>query len=118
MRYLFIVAIALVSGITHPVFGFEQHLDGFQGTKWGMSEQQVQEVFEGKLVNAVIPGSPSKILKLKHYNIDECNVYLDFYFDAAKLSRVGLHLNDETQIQCPDGSSRCPRLVNIGQYVV
>jgi hypothetical protein len=101
MRYLFIVTIALVSDITHPVLGFEQHLDGFQGTRWGMSEQQVQEVFEGRLSSALIPGSPSKILEMKHYDIDKCDLYVDFYFDATGLSRVGLGLKDQTQIQCP-----------------
>ena len=102
MRRQWLLIFALVSGISDPVLAFEQHLDGFPGTRWGMSEQQVQEAFLGKLTNISIPGSPSKVLGLKHYDIDKCDCYVSFEFDATGLlSRVGVGLNDETQIECP-----------------
>jgi hypothetical protein len=93
--------IGLASVMSNPVGGLSNTLRVSQVTRWGMSEQQVQELFQGKLANVVIPGSPSKVVGLKHYDIDKCDCYVNFYFDATGLSRVGVGLNDETQIECP-----------------
>src|SRR5215469_8207743 len=97
MLHQLLLVVGFASLISSPVLGYEQHLDGFPGTRWGMSEKQVQELFEGRLAKVAIPGANSQILGLKYYDVDKCDCYVNFYFANTGLSRVGLGLNDERQ---------------------
>jgi hypothetical protein len=103
-QWLFLSSLGVIVGIIQPIMGDTRNLDGFQGTKWGMSERQVQEIFEGNLShwkNKNWSGTTITVFGLKHYDIDGCDFSLEFEFDHAGLARVGLQLNDETKIACP-----------------
>jgi hypothetical protein len=101
MRWLFMSSIGMVVGFAAPLMAHDQNLEGFQGTNWGMSEKQVQEIFDGKLSHWINTETPSNLFGLRHYDVDGCDFSVDFRFDRDGLSRVGMQLNNDTKIECP-----------------
>src|SRR5690349_10705350 len=49
MRWITIMCIAFTTGICYPMMAAEKNLEGFQETKWGMTENQLQEIYHGEL---------------------------------------------------------------------
>jgi hypothetical protein len=102
------MCVGFIMGISFPMMAAEQNLEGFQDTRWGMTEDQLQEVYQGKLGRwtkviegvAGIPTNKHILFGLQHYDIDNCDFILDFYFSENKL-KVELALNDLTRIGCP-----------------
>lgn len=77
------------------------NLPGFQNTRWGMTEQQVQEIYDGKLENweiftksptSAIPSRTFKQFGLKHYDVEGCDFTVSFHFGQTGLSMVSLSL--------------------------
>jgi hypothetical protein len=59
------MCIGFIIGISHPMMAAEQNLEGFLDTRWGMTEDQVQETYHGKLerwtkTNEAVAGLPAK----------------------------------------------------------
>ena len=76
----------------------EQNLDGFQETRWGMSESQVQEIYGGKLTRWTTKAITR--FGLRHYDVDQCDFAVEFLFGDKGLSHVNLTLNDFTKLEC------------------
>lgn len=103
------VCIAFAAGIHYPTMAAELNLDGFQETRWGMTEAQVQEIYHGKLerwtkafpgVGDVLPPKSFLLFGMQHYDIDQCDFSLDFDFKDKRLSKATLGLNDMTRLDC------------------
>ena len=68
-------------------------LDRFEGPHWGMSMEQVQSAFGGRLVPFTPPGdSTSSKFGFPHYDVDDCNFFVDFKFENERLARIDLVL--------------------------
>src|SRR5215208_4717284 len=68
-------------------------LDGFEGARWGMSMQQIQSAFDGRLVPFTPPGDDaSSKFGFPHYDVDGCNFDVDFKFENERLARIDLVL--------------------------
>lgn len=80
----------------------ETSLDGFQQTKWGMSEQQVNTVYGGTLTHWTvrIGGWAFRHFGIKNYDVDGCDMSVSFEFGGGELSRVKLNLKHQTQLGC------------------
>ena len=89
-----------VSGLT-----WAQPHDGFEGARWGMSMQQVQSAFSGRLVSFTPPGDDASSPKFgfPHYDVDGCNFEVDFKFENEHLVRVDLVLISDSMdaAECP-----------------
>ena len=68
--------------------------DGFEGAHWGMSIQQIQSVFGGRLIPFTPPGGDASSAKFgfPDYDIDGCKLDIDFKFENEHLARVDLVL--------------------------
>jgi len=79
--------------------------DGFEGARWGMSMQQVQSAFGGRLVPFTPPGGDASLAKFgfPDYDIDGCKLDLDFKFENERLVRIDLVLiSDSLEVaECP-----------------
>jgi len=96
------IMMLMMDGIA-PAIAYETKLDGFQGTRWGMSEREVQGVFNGQLTYWTKEGGDGKDLQhfgIRRYEVDGCKFYADFEFNSGNLSRVSLNLDDDRQIEC------------------
>lgn len=103
-RGLAIAVWAVVSVGALPAVAYETNVNGFPGTKWGMSEREVQAAIKGKLTHWTSRSDDGKEFPhfgIRNYDIDGCNFYVDFEFTESKLSRVSLNLDGDTQIKCP-----------------
>src|SRR3954464_8474500 len=81
-----------------------QHLDIFEGARWGMSMQQVQSAFGGRLVPFTPPGGDaSPKFGFPHYDVDGCNFDVDFKFENERLARIDLVLISDSidAAECP-----------------
>ena len=82
-----------------------QRLDGFESARWGMSMQQVQSAFGGRLVPFTPPGDDASSPKFgfPHYDVDGCNFEVDFKFENERLVRVDLVLISDSMdaAECP-----------------
>lgn len=79
-------------------------LDGFYGSKWGMTEQAVQTLYRGAVVPYTtqgVDGTQFPHVGFPRYEVDGCDFYVDFKFDGGRLSRVEMGLNGFDQIACP-----------------
>jgi hypothetical protein len=108
MRLVTMMCIALIAGISFPMMAVEQNLEGFQETRWGMTEDQIQEIYHGKLEHWTkiiegIAGLQTKkypVFGLQHYDIDQCDFSVRFAFTQKRLAEVVLDLNDMTRLDC------------------
>ena len=82
-----------------------QPLEGFEGARWGMSMQQVQSAFSGRLVPFTPPGDDASSPKFgfPHYDVDGCNFEIDFKFENEHLVRIDLVLISDSMdvAECP-----------------
>ena len=81
-----------------------QRLDGFEGARWGMSMQQVQSAFSGRLVPFTPPGDDaSSKFGFPRYDAEGCNFDVDFKFENERLVRVDLVLISDSMeaAECP-----------------
>jgi hypothetical protein len=79
-------------------------LDGFEGARWGMSMQQIQSAFDGRLVPFTPPGDDaSSKFGFPHYDVDGCNFDVDFKFENERLARIDLVLISDSidAAECP-----------------
>ena len=78
----------------------EENLEGFQETRWGMTEDQIQEISHGKLehwtkiiegIAGIIPTNKYLLFGLQHYDIDKCDFSVTFDFTEKRLieSNIG-----------------------------
>ena len=91
--------IVTISSLTEA-----QPLDGFEGARWGMSMQQVQSAFDGRLVPFTPPGDDaSSKFGFPHYDVDGCNFDVDFKFENERLTRIDLVLISDfvDAVECP-----------------
>jgi len=100
MRWLPIITMLTIAWTADPIVAADQHLDGFQDTRWGMSESQVQEIYGGKLARWTTRAITH--FGLKHYDVNQCDFTVEFIFDGKGLSHVALTLNDQTKSECTD----------------
>lgn len=112
MRWVTIVCIALITGVCYRLMAAEKNLEGFQETRWGMTEDQLQEIYHGKLEHwtktvggVATPATKYPEFGLQHYDIDQCDFSVNLQFKEKRLSSVTLDLNDMnllTKLGCPN----------------
>jgi hypothetical protein len=108
-RWALVMCIGFITGISHPMMAAEQNLGEFLDTRWGMTEDQVQETYPGKLERwtktyedvAGLPAKRFQYFGIQHYDIDECDFYITFDFVEKRLSRATVSLNDLLRLDCP-----------------
>jgi hypothetical protein len=94
------VALALLSHRAQAI-----DIDGWNGTKWGMSEAQVQRIFSGRLRRPSMPAfagtdlQRGTYLEIDGFRTGDLEFQLQFDFWKNKLGRVHL-------IQASDGKSK------------
>jgi hypothetical protein len=101
-NYLAGAAAFMTVAIAGPIKA--QGLDGFEGARWGMSMQQVQSAFSGRLVPFTPPGDDaSPKFGFPRYDAEGCNFDVDFKFENERLVRVDLVLISDSMeaAECP-----------------
>ena len=104
---LAIVAAAIVfyGAASTSVSAYETKLEGFQGTTWGMSEQEVQSVFKGQLSHwsgHLYGGNQLyNLFGIRKYHVDGCDFHALFTFTDNVLSKVSLAIDGKTLSFCP-----------------
>ena len=101
-NYLAGAAAFMTVAIAGPIKA--QGLDGFEGARWGMSMQQVQSAFSGRLVPFTPPGDDaSPKFGFPRYDAEGCNFDVDFKFENERLVRVDLVLISDFMeaAECP-----------------
>jgi len=100
----FAISVLMTAYSSQKALAIETTLDGFQGAKWGMSEDAVQRAFGGTL-SRWTSKSDNGLQSFQHfgiqnYDIGGCTFYVDFGFSSGKLDTVDLGLNDKRQLGC------------------
>jgi len=101
-NYLAGAAAFITIAIASPIKA--QGLEGFEGALWGVSMQQVQSAFGGRLVPFTPPeDDASSKFGFPHYDVDACNFFVDFKFENERLIRVDLVLISDSidAAECP-----------------
>jgi hypothetical protein len=91
----------------YPLATVAQSADGFEDAKWGATEQAVQDAFKGTLTqysSGAVNGKTYPHFGIPKYNMEGCDLYVDFKFNNNKLIGIDLSLNH------PDASdtAECP----------
>lgn len=94
----------------YPLATIAQGTGGFENSKWGATEQAVQAAFNGTLTqysSGAVNGKTYPHFGMPKYNMEGCELYVDFKFSDNGLSKVDLSLNH------PDAAdaAECPNKI-------
>ncbi|HVT29841.1 MAG TPA: hypothetical protein VHE81_17620 [Lacipirellulaceae bacterium] len=98
----------------YPLAAIAQSADEFEDAKWGATEQAVQAAFKGTLTHyssGAINGKTYPHFGIPKYDMESCDLYVDFKFSNNRLVKVDLSLNHPDAADAADCPTKIAKML-------